>query len=198
MNQPRKIPIPKFYTYLYRDPKDGTPIYVGKGKDARALCHFGLKTRLSNVLRKRKKEGYVCVPIINYEVDEATALEMEKFWIDFYGRADLGKGTLFNLTDGGEGQSGAKVSDATKQKLSEAGLRRIQSEASRTKMSASMQGKNVGKVRSAETKAKLSAASARRGQPSYMRGKPMSEEAKAKQKATWARKRAERECNQKK
>lgn len=97
----------KFYTYLYKDPIDNKPIYVGKGKGNRAYYHIYAKTQLGNTLRKRKTEGYVVEPVINYEADETTALEMEKFWINFYGRLDLGTGTLFNLTDGGEKAPGS-------------------------------------------------------------------------------------------
>lgn len=70
------------------------------------------------MLRKRIKEGYDPQPIISYEADETTAHQMEMFWIAFYGRADLGTGTLFNLTDGGEGISGFIPTDETKKKMS--------------------------------------------------------------------------------
>jgi hypothetical protein len=93
-----------FYTYLYRDPKEHKPIYVGKGQKKRAWSHF-TKTanlHLKRLIAKRLNEGHTIEPIINYEVDESTAFHMEMFWIDFYGREDLGTGTLFNLTDGGD------------------------------------------------------------------------------------------------
>ncbi|MDP4299921.1 NUMOD3 domain-containing DNA-binding protein [Leptothrix discophora] len=97
-----------FYIYLYRDPKDQTPVYVGKGIHNRAYIHGSASSnpKLKNLIRCRRAEGYVIEPTIHYEVDEATALEMEKFWINFFGRADLGEGTLFNLTDGGDGCGG--------------------------------------------------------------------------------------------
>ena len=102
----------KFYTYLYLDPKDNTPRYVGKGKEDRAYSHLNLRkrTKLRNMLKKRIKEGYNPQPIITYHKNEKTALAMEIFWIAVYGREDLGLGTLFNLTDGGEGTTGRKVS----------------------------------------------------------------------------------------
>jgi hypothetical protein len=97
----------QYYTYLYRD-IDGTPIYVGKGCDKRAWSHNKSRSRLGNTLRKRFRDGASLQPIIFNQADEQTALDMEVFWIAFYGREDLGKGTLFNLTAGGEGISGYK------------------------------------------------------------------------------------------
>jgi len=96
----------QFYTYIYLDPKDNTPIYVGKGKENRVHTHFKGKGKLGNVLRKRKAEGYTPQPIIINMPSEAEALQLEIFWIMYYGRADLSLGTLFNLTNGGDGATG--------------------------------------------------------------------------------------------
>jgi NUMOD3 motif len=176
-----------FYTYLYRDPKDDTPIYVGKGTDARAWVHLNksTNTRLDNTLRKREREGYAVEPIINFEVDEATALEMEKFWIDFYGRADLNKGTLFNLTDGGDGPAGAIRSEETKARISEAqvGHSRLptHTEESKQKMRDSLKGRvghRAGKTHSEESRKKMTAA--HNGKTGYWTGKCRSEETKRK------------------
>jgi NUMOD3 motif len=145
----------QFYTYLYRDPKDDTPIYVGKGTGKRAWAHQRTKSHIGNVIRKRKREGYTVEPIINYEVDEATAHHMEMFWIDFYGRADLGKGTLFNRTDGGEGL--ANPSEGTRAKISAAAFgRQPMSNEVKAKINAARKGK-PGKPHTEETKAKISA-----------------------------------------
>jgi hypothetical protein len=107
----------QFYNYLWCDPKDGTPRYVGKGFDNRAVNHLHSRFRIGNLLRKRIKEGYACVPVIHYVEDEQTALEMEKFWIDQFGRLDLRKGTLFNLTDGGDGFTGGRHTAESKARI---------------------------------------------------------------------------------
>lgn len=106
-----------FYTYLYRD-IDGTPIYVGKGKGNRAWNHFqaSVKTHLGFLLRKRLREGIRIDPEINYHVSEEVALATEVQQILFFGRVDLKTGTLFNLTDGGDGTSGCIWTDERRAK----------------------------------------------------------------------------------
>jgi hypothetical protein len=88
-----------FYTYLWlRD--DGTPYYVGKGRGKRAYNNYHrLKPPINRDLIR-----------IQLWEDEAVAFAYERYFIDFYGRKDLGTGCLRNLTDGGQGTSGAKHS----------------------------------------------------------------------------------------
>ncbi len=98
----------RWYTYLWKDPKDKTSRYVGKGQGSRCweslIDDCGSQT--SNMLRKRRREGYICIPHIIWVNSESEALELEILLIAEIGRLDLGKGTLFNRTDGGEGMSG--------------------------------------------------------------------------------------------
>lgn len=98
----------QFYTYLYVDPVSGVPVYVGKGSNKRAFHHLRASSnqRLNRLIKKRLLDGVVMKPVVHFEVDEVAAHEMEKFWIALFGRADLQTGSLFNLTDGGEGTSG--------------------------------------------------------------------------------------------
>lgn len=106
-----------FYAYLYRD-IDGTPIYIGKGTGRRAYIHFKSKSHLGNLLRNRLKESFKIEPeFLCQDVDEELAFFVEEEMIRKYGRKDLALGTLFNLTDGGDGVSGYKHSDKTKTKI---------------------------------------------------------------------------------
>jgi hypothetical protein len=89
-----------YYTYLYIDPVDNIPVYVGYGQNFRAFEHFSLKTELGELLRQRILQGHCMAPIINVEENIKTAKDMEKFWIKIFGRKDRGDGTLFNKTDG--------------------------------------------------------------------------------------------------
>lgn len=84
----------QFYVYLWLRKRDLSPYYVGKGCKQRAFS---------------KKDHYVCCPddpsriVIIPMTDEDTALAYEIYFIDFWGRKDLGTGILRNMTDGGEG-----------------------------------------------------------------------------------------------
>jgi len=146
----------QFYTYLYKDPKTDKEIYVGKGKGNRANAHLfkGSRTRLSNVLRKRQREGFTVEPIIAPCVDEQHALEMEKFWIHMFGREDLGTGTLFNKTDGGDSvpsRKGAKNSPEHREKISKANTGKIRSSEFRNNVSRT----STGRKHTEETRARM-------------------------------------------
>jgi hypothetical protein len=84
-----------FYTYLWLR-EDGTPYYVGKGKDDRAYTSDGRR------VHKPSSERI----LVQEFPSEADAFAAEKFLISYYGRLDLGTGCLRNLTAGGEGTSG--------------------------------------------------------------------------------------------
>jgi hypothetical protein len=85
-----------FYTYTYLR-ADGTPYYIGKGKDYRAFKNGG---------RPCKKPIYHSRILIQYWKSEEKAFEMEVWWINFWGRKDNGTGILRNLSDGGAGKAG--------------------------------------------------------------------------------------------
>ena len=87
----------EFYVYMYLR-EDGTPYYVGKGKDKRAFSG-------SRNLNK-PSEDRIVFPYTNLTEEESFQKEIEL--IAKYGRKDIGTGILRNLTDGGEGASGAK------------------------------------------------------------------------------------------
>lgn len=110
-----------FYVYLIRDPradKHGVPIYVGKGnvRNGRAKTHWRAGGEHYNPLMARfnvKCQKFDLVPTIEYieyfdSEDDAFRLEIEL--IAKYGRRDHGTGTLYNLTNGGEGTSGLIMS----------------------------------------------------------------------------------------
>ena len=86
---------------------DGTPYYVGKGHDNRAIRKGSPQDLTRTLIQEHKSE--------------ADAFEAEKFLIGFYGRIDLGTGCLRNRTDGGDGVSGYRHTEETRRKLREAG-----------------------------------------------------------------------------
>jgi hypothetical protein len=104
-----------FYVYVYKDPrptKNQQVVYVGKGFGDRAWYHWKKRVRHNKgfgaflaLLRREKLEPII--EIVKDGLDEAEAFYEEISLIALYGRRDLNTGTLFNLTDGGEGTVGA-------------------------------------------------------------------------------------------
>jgi hypothetical protein len=84
-----------YYVYMYLR-EDGTPYYVGKGKEKRAYSN--------NRNINKPSENRIVFPYTNLTEEQAFQKEMEL--IAQYGRKDNGTGILRNRTDGGEGSSG--------------------------------------------------------------------------------------------
>lgn len=97
------IPSTQFYVYVLCRP-NGTPFYVGKGKDDRVFHHDrearrGCRCHKCNVIRKIWKAGGEVQRYIVFETSsEQEALDYEVETIALYGQE-----TLTNLTPGGEG-----------------------------------------------------------------------------------------------
>lgn len=87
-----------YYTYLYLR-EDGTPYYVGKGKNKRAYIKSN-----RDVIHPPTDKSRIVILHSNLTEEQAYAIECEL--ISLYGRKDLGTGILHNRTDGGEGTSG--------------------------------------------------------------------------------------------
>jgi NUMOD3 motif len=98
----------EYYIYFYlRD--DGSPYYVGKGKGRRAWV------KRQRVTKRPNDESKIIIKESNLSENDAFGLEW--FYIQWYGRKDLGTGRLLNKTDGGEGVSGIKWTEESKNKL---------------------------------------------------------------------------------
>lgn len=100
----------KYYVYLHRKKTDGSIFYVGKGSNNRA--YENITSRNSFWKNISNKHGYY-VDFANKNLTEEEAFELEKFLIQEI--KDLNRHKLCNLTDGGEGCSGYKVSKEVKE-----------------------------------------------------------------------------------
>ena len=78
-----------YYVYLYIDPRNGKPFYVGKGKGYRALAHLSEEgeTRKIHTLKELKKRNLSpIIEILAHALtDEETALRIEAAVIDLLG-----------------------------------------------------------------------------------------------------------------
>ena len=104
-----------FYVYLYLDPVNFDTFYVGKGTGQRWKLCTHRPEHNKWLARKINKIGAenILIKMINCKSEEH-AFQLEKEIIQQFGRRDLGLGTLLNMTDGGEGLSGAIWTDERK------------------------------------------------------------------------------------
>jgi hypothetical protein len=112
----------EYYVYCYLDPRkpgkyifgdytfDYEPIYVGKGTGARMYAHYKpadlnrcQNKQKVNKIRRILASGFKPIILtLHRNLNESEALQYENKLVQTIGRADLGLGTLTNLTNGGE------------------------------------------------------------------------------------------------
>lgn len=133
-----------FYVYLLSLP-DGTPCYVGKGKDNRIDEHERYRThnaRLRTIINDLKKTGQSLIKTKLHEnLSEDTAYELESAAIFRIGRCQFNVGPLVNRTDGGDRGRNIIVSAETRKKQRLAKLGKTLSPEHRAKIGASSKGR---------------------------------------------------------
>lgn len=109
----------QYYVYVYRDPITQIPFYVGKGCGYRAFSHLTNSSNSRVRYKIAKLKQSLLVPSIEVIdcLDESHSFLLEECLIELFGRVNIGTGSLFNFTDGGEGMSGYVHSELAKTKI---------------------------------------------------------------------------------
>ena len=124
-----------FYTYVWMR-EDWTPYYVGKGSKNRAFINQG------HTVHKPSNTWRI---LVQYWESEEKAFEIEKWYICFYGRKDIGTGCLQNHTDGGENppnMKGIPKSEEHKRKIGNKSRGRAFPASAKLKLSLERKGKH--------------------------------------------------------
>ena len=194
MSIPSQGTVKKFYVYLHLIPEGACPekrgpdrvFYVGKGTH----CRTGRVRAISPRSRTgwwhsavRKYGGFTAHTVFETG-SERDALCKEAELIAAYGRRDLEKGPLVNLTDGGDGKTGYVMPPETKLRLSRWNTGRAMSAGTRDRIRRS----NSGKRHTHETREKISRANLGRAVSTVtrkkiadaLRGRPLSAGTKEK------------------
>ncbi len=136
----------RFMIYELWDPRCEFPFYVGwtdthvKGtrrplehiRQAFRITNTGGNTLKRNIIRKIYEAGYeVSIIEVGRSDDLDYSLQMECDRISHWGRRDLHKGPLSNMTDGGQGKVGVRDSVETRRKKSMGRLGKKHSDATK-------------------------------------------------------------------
>lgn len=128
--------------------------YIGIGKDIeRAFSNKKRNKYWNNIVNKTEYE----VQVLKKDLSWEDACELERVLIYWYGRNDLGLGTLVNMTDGGDGCVGFVITDEYRDKISNAnkGKKRSQEQKDRIGISKIGNKYTLGRKHSPETKIKI-------------------------------------------
>jgi hypothetical protein len=106
------------YRHIRLDKNEVFYIGIGYKKDGKRHQRPQRKSGRNNLWNKITNKTDWKWEIMIDDLTLSEAQEKEKEFIKLYGRINLKTGTLSNLTDGGEGTEGLKLSDEVRHKLS--------------------------------------------------------------------------------
>jgi hypothetical protein len=139
--------------YLYKHiRKDINEIfYIGIGKSPTRMYSKQSRNRMwHNIINKTEYIAEIIEDGLTWE----DACIKEKELINFYGRRDLGMGTLVNMTDGGDGLN--NPNKETKLKMGVNKGQKIHTEQSKKRIATATRNRMLGSTFSEKTKQKLS------------------------------------------
>lgn len=116
-----------FYIYRHIRPDTNEVFYIGKGNNLdkrKSKYRRAFETAKRSIFWNKvynKNNDKILVDILFECETEQQANEKEIEFIILYGRRDLKKGTLVNLTDGGDGSLGYIISEENRQRKREIG-----------------------------------------------------------------------------
>jgi len=105
----------KYCLYIHTRKDDGGIFYVGIGDEKRPYDKTGRNRFWKFVVKKHEYD----VTILKTNMSWEQACDLEIKMIAFYGRKDKKKGSLVNMTDGGDGSKGLIHSEESKLKMRE-------------------------------------------------------------------------------
>ena len=129
----------KFNVYVHFNKMTNEPFYVGRGIKYRPNRKDGRNIWWKNIVNKY---GYY-VEIFENNLTNDEANELEIYWIS---QLKTWGFKLCNLTDGGNGKSGYKLSESQREQLIKRLTGKKPSDESRLKMSLSHKGKPTGRL----------------------------------------------------
>ena len=146
------------YVYQHIRLDTNTIFYIGIGSDLNYKRAYTKHKR--NIYWNRIVDiSDYAIEIIEDGIEWKDACKKEQFWINYYGRHNLGTGQLCNMTDGGEGTIGRYCSMETKLKMGRESKKKIYTKEYRKKLSMTSIGENnpmFGKHHSEDAKKKIS------------------------------------------
>lgn len=165
------------YVYLHRKASTGQIFYVGAGRKGRSRARCGRSKYWHATVAKHGLEIEMFAEGLSF--DDSRALEI--LTISNLLRAGF---RLCNMTAGGEGLNGLKHRNETKVKIAASNIGKNLGKKPSEETRAKLSEVRKGRIHSQETREKIS--SAQKGRPKknppHNKGRPMSEEAKAKMK----------------
>jgi len=125
--------------YRHRRLDNNTVFYIGLGNSKRPFSKNNRSVYWKNITLTH---GY-SVEIVAENLTKEDACELEEFLIQEYGRKDLGKGSLVNMTDGGDGVFGRSLEALARigKSSSDRNKGKAKSEAHKLKISKSLKGR---------------------------------------------------------